>query len=554
MKSYAALLRLQLLSRYADLKPQNLKQQLKEKKAATIGKALGVVILAVYLLVFLVGLETAILKAFEPSGMQDMLVNLAVMMGTLGTLVMAFFFVMSALYFNRDAIQLAALPIRTRTLLSARLTQIWLSETAVNAIILLPAGILYGIHTHVDALYYLRLLFVWLSLSMLPIVVVTWISTLLIRLSSLWKHRDAIATACGIIFLLLYMVFCMNMGAFYGSEGESVDAVTRFMLSQQDRIEGSFTFFPPMRWAARGLLGEWPMLLLFVGVSLAALVLTVWALSRFYRPLTLLQGETNATPVRRVRGDAVWRPHGVLSACCAREWKSMIRVSSYAVNTLPTAIMPLIMIVALWVGFSQTGGKTVSELTAHMDQIPGSLIVGVLAALMGYMMGINPAASTAVTREGRGHDILTSLPIPARTAVTAKLIIGYGISLFGTVLGTALVAALAPAFATYVLLAFALCALYGFATTTLSLARDVKHPRLHWVTEQEAIKQQSGVLIGLLISWGLLVALGIASYFLITAGLSMYLYTAILAALLLGISVFAWLRLMKTADRYYTAA
>ena len=181
-------------------------------------------------------------------------------------------------------------------------------------------------------------------------------------------------------------------------------------------------------------------------------------------------------------------------------------------------------------------------------------LILLLAALMGYMMGINPAASTAVTREGRGHDILTSLPIPARTAVTAKLIIGYGISLFGTVLGTALVAALAPAFATHVLLAFALCALYGFATTTLSLARDVKHPRLHWVTEQEAIKQQSGVLIGLLISWGLLVALGIASYFLITAGLSMYLYTAILAALLLGISVFAWRRLMKTADRYYTAA
>ena len=37
MKSFIALLRLQLLSRYADMKPRNLKTALKEKKGRTIG-------------------------------------------------------------------------------------------------------------------------------------------------------------------------------------------------------------------------------------------------------------------------------------------------------------------------------------------------------------------------------------------------------------------------------------------------------------------------------------------------------------------------------------
>ena len=67
------------------------------------------------------------------------------------------------------------------------------------------------------------------------------------------------------------------------------------------------------------------------------------------------------------------------------------------------------------------------------------------------------------------------------------------------------------------------------------------------MNEQEAIKQSSGVLIGLLISWGLLVALAIISYFLISMDMNMYLYSAVIAAILSVISWLAYRYLMKSA-------
>ena len=49
MKQFMALLRLQLLSKYADLKPRNLKTALKEKKGRTIGMFIAILFLVLYL-------------------------------------------------------------------------------------------------------------------------------------------------------------------------------------------------------------------------------------------------------------------------------------------------------------------------------------------------------------------------------------------------------------------------------------------------------------------------------------------------------------------------
>ena len=57
MTGFFPLLRLQLLSRYADFKPRNLKTQFREKKGRTIGMLIGILVAAAYLGGFLIFLE-----------------------------------------------------------------------------------------------------------------------------------------------------------------------------------------------------------------------------------------------------------------------------------------------------------------------------------------------------------------------------------------------------------------------------------------------------------------------------------------------------------------
>ena len=73
MTGFKALLRLQLLSRFADLKPKNLKTALKEKKGRTIGMFIAILFLVVYLGVMLYIIETNMMDILIRMHMPEML-------------------------------------------------------------------------------------------------------------------------------------------------------------------------------------------------------------------------------------------------------------------------------------------------------------------------------------------------------------------------------------------------------------------------------------------------------------------------------------------------
>ena len=554
MTGYFALLRLQFLSRFADLKPRNIAANFRDHKGKTVGMAIAYVFLFVYLGGFLIFAENAILDVLLKSNppMPDLLLTVAVSMGMLSTLVLSFFFIMSSLYFGRDNAFIASLPVTPRTVLAAKLTQVWLSETGVSALFILPAGILYMIRVGADALFALRLLLVWAGIAVLPIVIITWISTLLIRFSALWKRREIVATVSGIAFMVAYMFFAMNLGGSIGG-GEAQDMIAAFISSNTSRIQSLTRFFPPAGWAARGLLGDWGQLALFLAVCALAMAVTVWGVGFFYQKLALLQSETPSDRKKTVRqaSDAAYSGGSVFKACVTREIRQLLRVPSYATNTLPTAFMPLLMTGMMAVLMGRTLGEEGETIQGLLSGLNGALIVGILTAVMSYMASMNTALSTAVTREGRGHAFLTALPIPPRTSIMAKLAVGYGLSLLGCLSAAVLLAVLYPAVALHALLAAILTALFCYATGCIVLRRDILHPKLNWLTEQEAIKQHFGVLIGMLLGWGLLIALGVLSYFLITWDLSMYAYFAVIGGILLLLCLVSHRLLMKTADEKY---
>ena len=101
--------------------------------------------------------------------------------------------------------------------------------------------------------------------------------------------------------------------------------------------------------------------------------------------------------------------------------------------------------------------------------------------------------------------------------------------------------------------AMLLCLVFCFASACLALSRDVKKPRLDWVTEQEAVKQNFGVMISMLISWAVLALLALISYLMLNAGWTTLPVFAVLMAILLALAFAAYRVLMKNTDKYYCA-
>ncbi len=549
MTGYLPLLKLQLLSRFADLKPSAIRQNLSAKRFKTIGMIFAFAALFAWLAFVMIFIQNALLDALIAMGMPDMILSISVTAAAISTLILGFFFIMSSLYFSKDAAFLSTLPIRSHTLLTAKLTQVWLGELGFASIVILPALILYGIKTGQSAVFYLRAVPEWLLSPLLPMAIVTLVSTLLIRLSALWKHRERIAMIGGIIFFILYMYVCMNMGSVMPGLVEG-DGMTNLMTQYQPLIERVTSAFPPVVWAARALQGDYGAMLLYIAVSVGAMALVIYFMGFHYQKLSLVQSESSAVVLRkRLRGD-VYRRATQFSACCKQEWQRLIRTPTYAMNSLPSCIMPVLMIVVMGVSAnSATQGEV--DFYAMIGELPGALILAILCALMCFMGGLNPACSSAVTREGKGHDFLVALPVPQKTMIRAKLTVTYALSLAGTLLGAIAIVVMMPPFALHAVAAFVISALFSFVTCALSLANDTVRPSLNWLTETEAIKQKLNSMVGMLIGFGLLALLALLSYLIISAGASTLVYGAVMIGVLAIGSVVSMLALDRAAEKHY---
>ena len=95
--------------------------------------------------------------------------------------------------------------------------------------------------------------------------------------------------------------------------------------------------------------------------------------------------------------------------------------------------MPLLMVIMICIVGGRSVGENGEGMKTLFAQINPALVMGILAAVMAYMSGMNPALSTAVTREGKGHDFLTALPVPNMTLIRAKFIVGYTLSMLGII-------------------------------------------------------------------------------------------------------------------------
>ncbi|MBR2660925.1 MAG: hypothetical protein IKE15_05930 [Clostridia bacterium] len=554
MTGFKALLRLQLLSRFADFKPRNLKTALKEKKGRTIGMFIAILFLVVYLGVILYIVETKMLDFMIALGTPEMLITMAVMLTTAGTLILSFFFTLSALYLGRDAAYLAALPLKPRTILSAKLVQVWISETLIDAVILLPACILYAVKVGVDPGFYLRMIAAWLLIALMPICVIAFVSSLLIRLSALWKHREVLLTVSGIALMVGYMFLMMNLGGITGDTADGGEMIRQLVESSSARIGAMTKMFPPAAWAANGILGQnYGMFIVWILISLAAPVITVWLLGYSYRKLSMLQTETPGGSKKKLTGRESFAAGTQLKACCLRELRTILRVPSYATNILPVCFMPLLMVIMIVIVGGRSAGENGEGFKMIFQNLNPVIVMGILAAVMAYMSGMNPALSTAVTREGKGHDFMTALPVSVHTFVTAKFIVGFAMSMFGIIAAAVALAIYFQDFVLPIILACVLCLLFSFANAALALSRDVKKPRLDWVTEQEAVKQNFGVLISMLISWVILGLLALLTYFLVKWGLEMVPVFLILAAILAVLCFGAYMILRKTTEKYYCA-
>ena len=499
MKGYGTLLRLTVLNRLAWFRSGSMKKENGGWDAGKIATAVCVVLCGAMLLGLVIFLEWLIDQGLSMFHHPELLPTLALMCAMVGTLLLSFFTVLSSLFFSRDSVWMAYLPVRSRTVLCAKLTEIYVGEMVLNAVMLMPAFVMYGLHLGADALYYVRAVLLVFFSPMLPIAIITLLSAVLARLVGGIRNSALLTTFLS--FLMIALIYVVEFTLLPSEDDTDLLWIVRLLVQQEALLQTITGFFPPVYWGVKGLLGSGGYLLAFVALSAGSIALVVLLMGNRYLELCIRQTEQSASRRRvRLRGGA-WRTKTTLSALTQLEWREIVRSSVNLSNCVAGGIVfPLIM------GMMLMGG-TISEsfgmLRAGVDELLGvipatDLLLGV-AAMMGFVTFVSPAACTAISREGARHALCRMLPVKTRTILRAKLLCSLLIDLLA-ILFTLVVLEVALQLSWAVVLgAVALTLVMRYAAVALMLTVDAVHPVLNWTTETQAIKQNVNVFFGMLV-------------------------------------------------------
>lgn len=535
MKDFFLLLKLTLRNRLAFLRKGSLRRADGRidvgKIAATLACALAFLVVAAMLIIG----EVALFSLLKAVGQPALLPALALLACMVMTLLLSFFHMMSSLYFSRDTAWLSYLPVRPHAIFAAKFTEVWAVEAAFSVAVLTPAFVMYGMHLGAGVWFYLRMIPVILLASAIPLTVIALLTTVLASLTALSRHKEAWTMGGSMVMALGIVALEMSIMPRIPDDADLAYFIALFMREEGlvNAIAGSF---PPVKWAVNGVRGDVLAYLLFVGLCVALLAALVWLLGGRYLGIALKQSEQSTRKRKRRGDDRDFAQRTATGALFRREFSEILRTPAYAMNCFGGVIMLPLMAAVMLLGASSE--VNIPDLLAEMNMLISGLHAGdmalIAAAVMCLGASINPAAATAVSREGGRLTISRMIPVPALAQLRAKQLCGLVTG--GAAIPVALImcAVLANSQPLALILGLALALLFNYASTTFSLVLDTLRPNFTWTNEVQVIKQGTNVAFGMLISFAML-ALPVVVVF------------------LLG-SVDGWVRLAAVAGILLTAA
>ncbi len=501
MKQYGILTRVMLRNMLASLNPFAASYDDQRKKSRAIMRAILLCVVSLAAVGSVIYLEYLIFTGLKTIGMPKLLPGMALFVSTTFTLIMGLFQGLSELFQGKDAPFLATLPLTSRAIFSARMTTLYLSELGINTLICVPAFVFYAIGTGSAWPVALTGIPVLLLTPIIPLCIVALVASLLMRISFISRHRDTVVMILSFGIAIAYSI-AVTMG---NASQQSMDEMIVGLLSQEGMLGKLMGFFPPVRWATEGLTGSWGMLLLYAAVSAACVAGLVALIGPGYLAEALSSTEKTVSH-RRVRGEYTWKKGGALGALHALEWKQLLRTPAWAYNALAGVVMFPLMITIGMIAGARGAGDSIEGLRQVLATVDPGYIAVVTAGVLMFGCMVNPAVSTAISREGGCWPFALTLPVKQQTRFLAKLLVGLEINVVCSALLAVVAYVLIRMNVLWLLAALAVSLLVGLASAAFSLWVDAKRPQLSWASEMEAIKKNFNQVFGMMI-WVVQVAL-----------------------------------------------
>ncbi len=469
-------------------------------------------------------------------------------------IVLSVFSVISVFFLSMDNSSLLPLPLKPWQIIAARLVTTLLLVYSITCLFLLPIFIGLGIGIGGGVDYYVCAVIVTFALPLIPVSLWGIILTLINRVFSFAKHKDAFTYITMLIGLGIGLAVSFGSSSLFRMIEMDPTDIAAAIQGVTDTIGIRIaTYVPVIVPAIKAFTADSAIIrilfaLLFVVISLVFIVLFMLIGNKLYIKTIMGTGENAAK--KRVLTAAEFAKGTKRSSCfwslTRTEWQLIARSPIYFLNLiLIVFLMPIIMVASMAVSFIAAGVEgelnTVTDfITNFKVDMGNSLNFAIALAILLFFGSVNMISSTAISRMGNSSGFWKAIPVAPKIIIRSKIFWGIILSLISTIFYLLIVVVLGTVTFYDAILLFVTSGLILIAINYFAFYLDLARPFLNWTNETYAVKNNMNGIIYMFGTWvgaGLMVLIGFIIS-LIPIGFTGYIFAAILVIVFLFVIAF----------------
>ena len=268
---YKYLLRMQLYNLFGINRLIHSRDKQEKQRSAIVG-ALGLTAIAI-----LVVYTTKFSNSMALAGLSEALPTLMVVVCSLATLTLTFVKSTGVLIGLKDYDMVMSMPVSTISIVTSRITMLYLINLIIGFIAMLPSSIIYVVYEHPPVFSYLFLVGVLFLTPIIPMIISLSLGVLIVAVSSHSRHKN--------VFSLVLSTVAILMIVLASAKTQSMDA-TQINNLGVAMAEAVNKFYPPAILFTNALLhNDLAGFVIFATVSLLLGIAFITIVSHYYKRL-----------------------------------------------------------------------------------------------------------------------------------------------------------------------------------------------------------------------------------------------------------------------------
>ncbi|GAA0735227.1 putative ABC transporter permease subunit [Clostridium oceanicum] len=490
------------------------KSKKKNNRAYSISK-LVLPLLGILFMIPVVNSISKMYDVFANTNQQDVIINAGFSITIVVIFIFSIPYILTTFYFTKDIDVLLPLPFKSYEIVGAKFITVLIYQYLMALLFLVPSLGVYGYKSSSGIVYWITAIFLFLILPIIPLVLSSLFSMVVMRFTNLGKHKDTLRVVGGIFSIVIFLGINL-LRSNESSQGKTLELIA---LGNNSLVKTMNSVLPIAKWGTRSLVGNSineAILSLFLVVLASVLFIILFIIIGQKLYLNSIIGSSESFSKREKLDDYYIGKNVSKSSkfktYVLKEMRIVLRTPAFLLNCIvPGLIFPIFLLIGIYTKLDSYFSKETISAIFSNKEITGLVLTISFAGLL-LLSSRTMIASTAISREGQNMFINKYIPISYRKQILAKILPDTIMNSISTLLILLILVFIIKIPIMIAILIFIIGLLASIISSGLGMIKEINNPILNWDNEQKAVKQNKNaisIFFTCLILGGLIVFLAI---------------------------------------------